>query len=105
MYYSGFDMGPFIFKAFPRAGDALGPICSIWELVLMPRRKACEHHFVPQHLNALLSCLQRLLCVLILAYLALHRQGPSLGFQIEQVIQYTEGRAALPGFGLQDEML
>lgn len=68
-------------------------------------RKSCEHHFVPQQLNALLSCLQRLLCVLIVVYLALRREGPSLGFQIEQVLQHTEGRAALPGFVLQAEML
>lgn len=70
MYYSGFDIGPFIFKAFLRAGDdALGPLCSIWELLLMPRRKSHEHCYkpiIPQHLNALLSYLQRLLCELIL---------------------------------------
>lgn len=28
---SGFAIRLFIFKAFLRAGDALGPLCSIWE--------------------------------------------------------------------------
>lgn len=31
MYNLGFTIRLFIFKAFLRAGDALGPLCSIWE--------------------------------------------------------------------------
>lgn len=31
MYYLGVYIRPFIFKAFLRAGDALGPLCSIWD--------------------------------------------------------------------------
>ena len=69
MHSSGFDTRPFIFKAFLREGDALVSLCSIWELVLMPRRKSCEHRYkplIPQHLSAFLSSLRRLLCELIL---------------------------------------
>lgn len=44
MYYLGVYIRPFIFKVFLRAGDALGPLCSIWDatkhLVLMGGRKS-----------------------------------------------------------------
>lgn len=52
MSYLGVYIRPFIFKAFLRAGDALGPLCSIWDatkqLVLMEgrisTRAALENH-------------------------------------------------------------